>query len=90
MSAGPPTRYTPAAHGPVWQTQTGRRRTVSWWWWLLPILMGWLGGLIAWIVNRDADPAKARQMLLVGIVLSVAQFVFVLPLVTSGSGSFTP
>jgi ribosomal protein L40E len=40
-------------------------------WWLLPILFGWLGGLIAWAVVRDKDPGKARTMLIVGIVLSV-------------------
>ena len=35
-------------------------RRVSGAWWLLPIFMGWLGGLIAWLVNRDLDPDKAR------------------------------
>lgn len=40
-------------------------------WWLLPILLGWIGGLIAYFVNREADPATARAMLLVGIALSL-------------------
>jgi len=39
-------------------------------WWLLPILAGWLGGLIAWLLLRDNDPAKARAMLLTGIGIS--------------------
>jgi hypothetical protein len=40
-------------------------------WWLAPILAGWLGGLIAWLVNRDLDERVARQMLVTGIVISV-------------------
>jgi hypothetical protein len=39
-------------------------------WWLLPIFMGWLGGVIAWLVNRDVDPQRARAMLITGIVVS--------------------
>ena len=45
-------------------------RRVSGAWWLLPILAGWLGGLIAWLLLRDNDPAKARAMLLTGIGIS--------------------
>ncbi len=40
-------------------------------WWLAPILAGWLGGLIAWLVNRDLDERVARRMLVTGIVISV-------------------
>jgi hypothetical protein len=47
-------------------------------WWLLPIFMGWLGGLIAWLVNKDVDQAKARAMLLTGIAVSVALVIWVL------------
>ncbi len=53
------------------------RRRVSAAWWLLPILMGWLGGLIAWIVNRDVEPDRARAMLLTGIAISVVVFLLV-------------
>ena len=54
-------------------------RRVSGAWWLLPILAGWLGGLIAWLVNKDTDPSKARAMLLTGIRISA---VFVVLLLT--------
>jgi hypothetical protein len=46
-------------------------RPVSGAWWLLPILFGLLGGLVAWLVNRRADPRTARTMLLVGLAISV-------------------
>jgi hypothetical protein len=50
------------------------RRRVSAAWWLLPIFMGWLGGLIAWLVNRDVDPVRARSMLITGIAISAVLF----------------
>jgi len=46
-------------------------RSVNGAWWLMPILLGWLGGLIAWLVNRETDPRTARAMLLVGIAISL-------------------
>ncbi|HEU4832708.1 MAG TPA: hypothetical protein VFU18_08380, partial [Actinomycetota bacterium] len=46
------------------------QRRVSGAWWLLPIFMGWLGGLIAWLVNKDVDPKRARAMLVTGIAIS--------------------
>ena len=57
---------------------TATRRRVSGAWWLLPIFMGWLGGLIAWLVNKEADPARARAMLLTGIAISVLLLVIFL------------
>lgn len=49
-------------------------------WWLLPIFFTWLGGLIAWLVNKDKDPRKAKSMLLWGIGLTfiygIIAFVF--------------
>jgi hypothetical protein len=44
-------------------------------WWLLPILMGWMGGLIAWLLIREQDPARGRAMLVAGIVATVAWIV---------------
>jgi hypothetical protein len=65
-----------APSGPAVAVASGpaipRGRTVSGAWWLLPIFMGWLGGLIAWLVNKDIDPKRARAMLITGIALSIA------------------
>jgi CHASE2 domain-containing sensor protein len=46
-------------------------------WWLLPILMGWVGGLIAWLVNKDADPKVARSMLITGIAISAVLIILI-------------
>jgi len=41
------------------------------WWYLLPILLGIIGGLIAFFVLRKDDPIKARNCLYIGIALMV-------------------
>ncbi len=68
----------PAAPGPAAATPAPGARRVSGAWWLLPIFMGWLGGLIAWLVNRDVDPRRARAMLITGVAISVVLLLFVL------------
>ena len=58
-------------------------QTVSGAWWLLvilPVLFGgwnWIGGIIAWAVNKGKDPKKASSMLTWGIVLSVIWLIIV-------------
>lgn len=84
---------TPAAawqQGSSWQQgsawdRPAPARTVNGAWWLLPILLGWIGGLIAWLVNKDVDPKTARAMLITGIVISVLG---VLLLATLTAGAF--
>lgn len=65
---GAPALAPPAPRAPAQPSRPARR--VSGAWWLLPIFMGWLGGLIAWLVNKDVDPQRARQMLITGIAIS--------------------
>lgn len=56
-------------------------QNVSGAWWLLVILplffggWSWIGGIIAWAVNKGKDPKKARSMLIWGIVLTVISVV---------------
>ena len=38
-------------------------------WFLLPILLGLIGGIIAFFVLRKDDPRKAKNCLYLGIVL---------------------
>lgn len=44
-------------------------------WWILPFLLGWVGGLVAWAIVRADDKAKARNLLILGIVMT---FVWIL------------
>jgi hypothetical protein len=66
--SGGPVLAQPGPQAAAWPRRPTRR--VSGAWWLLPIFMGWLGGLIAWLVNKDVDPRRARQMLITGIAIS--------------------
>ena len=43
------------------------------WWFLLPIILNIMGGLIAYFVLKGSDPDMARNCLLLGIALLVAQ-----------------
>lgn len=40
-------------------------------WYLVPFLFLIVGGLIAWYVNKDRNPGKARNLLIFGIVWTV-------------------
>jgi len=40
-------------------------------WYLMPFFLGIIGGLIAWIVNKDRNPKKARNFLIFGAVWTV-------------------
>jgi hypothetical protein len=44
-------------------------RPVSWVWWLLPVFLPIAGALFAWSATRDRDPAKARKLLLGGLII---------------------
>lgn len=56
-----------------------RRR--SSWWFLLPIFFSIIGGIIAYFVIKEDDPKKAKNCLLLGIILTIMGFaIFFVPL----------
>jgi len=40
-------------------------------WWLVPLFLGAIGGLVAWLVNRERNPKTAKRLLIFGIVWAV-------------------
>jgi YVTN family beta-propeller protein len=40
-------------------------------WWLLPVALGFIGGLIAWAKNKTVNRSTALNMLILGIVLTL-------------------
>ncbi len=44
---------------------------VSNWWYLCPIFFTIIGGLIAWVANKEIDPRKARKLLIIGLIMPV-------------------
>ena len=45
-------------------------------WWIAPILFGIIGGVVAWVVNKNVDAKTARNMLITGVVINVLYLVF--------------
>mgnify|MGYP001392936414 FL=1 len=45
-------------------------------WYLLPILVGMIGGIIAYLVIRKDDPHKAKNCIYIGIVMMVIGIIF--------------
>ena len=52
-------------------------------WFLLPVFFGIVGGLIAYFVIRQDDPAKAKNCLYLGIALMVVGIILNLVLVAT-------
>jgi hypothetical protein len=44
---------------------------VSNFWYIVPILFGWLGGVIGFFAVRGRDENKARNLFLVGIAITI-------------------
>ncbi|KXB05010.1 hypothetical protein AKJ50_01800 [candidate division MSBL1 archaeon SCGC-AAA382A13] len=40
-------------------------------WYLVSVFLAIVGGLIAWLANKDKDPEKARNFLIVGTLITV-------------------
>ena len=47
------------------------RQTLSSVWYVMPLFFGVIGGLIVWMTKKDDDHAKAKRMLVLGIVISI-------------------
>ncbi len=50
-------------------------------WFLLPIFFNVIGGVIAYFIIKDDDPRKAKNCLLLGVILTAISFaIFVVPI----------
>lgn len=56
-------------------------------WYLVPFFLGIIGGLIAWFVNKDRNPKKARNFVIFGFVWTaiaiVLYFVVIVALIAT-------
>ena len=41
------------------------------WWYLLPIVLSIIGGLVGYFILKKDDPTKAKNILIIGIVMFV-------------------
>lgn len=69
----------PAATSQIIKTTAASpAQPVSGAWWLLPVLLVFLGGIIAWAATKDRDPKKAKSMLKWGIILTFIYAVIII------------
>jgi len=73
----------PSGKIPVTKAAGAGQAGVSWVWWIPPAVLGWIGGLISWLVNKASAPKTARNMLIGGIGISVLQGTVALILIIS-------
>lgn len=57
-------------------------RIRSRWWYLLPILFSIIGGIISFFAIRHDDPTKAKNCLIVGIIIFILPIVLPIVLIT--------
>jgi 4-amino-4-deoxy-L-arabinose transferase-like glycosyltransferase len=53
------------------------------WWYLLPIFLGVIGGVIAWVAIKSHDRKLAKNCLILGISLVVIEIMIVTGLIVS-------
>jgi hypothetical protein len=64
------------------QTPTAKSK----WWYLLPIFLGVIGGVIAWVALKSYDRKLAKNCLILGVILDVVEIVlFMVILISSDS-----
>ena len=90
--AKPTVDKTPKMPAPTHASMYPQQR--SNWWYLLPILLGIIGGLVAFFVLRRDDPDKAKNCLYIGVALMIIGIVFNLAFIggieQSGPDGFMP
>ena len=45
-------------------------------WYLLPIFVGMIGGIIAYLIIRKDDPRKAKNCIYIGMVMMIIGIIF--------------
>ena len=58
-------------------------------WYVLPIFLGWIGGIIAYFILRHDDPKKAKNCLYLGIVLGIVGIILNI-IIIAQMPEFTP
>jgi hypothetical protein len=53
------------------------------WWYLLPIFLGVIGGVIAWVALKSYDRKLAKNCLILGVSLDVIEIMILVGLITS-------
>jgi len=58
-------------------------------WYVLPIFLGWIGGIVAYFILRNDDPRKAKNCLYLGIILGIVGIILNI-IIIAQMPEFTP
>src|SRR5205807_4624629 len=74
-NCGPPVRgvATTAATATPWKPVQQDSAA----WYLVPLFFGIIGGIIAWAVNKDKDPKRARNLLIFGLLWTFVPIIII-------------
>jgi hypothetical protein len=72
------------------ETKTVSNKKKSSKWYLLPIFLSIVGGITAYLVLRGSDPKKARNCLILGIIVLIIPFAFVIIVSATYSSNIAP
>ena len=66
--------FCPHCGGNIKQNYSGFSPTPAFrqrsaWWYLIPILFSIIGGIISYLVIKDDDPKKAKNCLIIGLIM---------------------
>jgi hypothetical protein len=59
---------------PAFSRTGAGEKPVAAWWWAIVIFFGWVGGVIAFLVHREASPRAAKNLLIGGIIAGIVWF----------------
>lgn len=83
--ASPVEQVLAVPSGPTLLDSAPAGRPVSKWLWALPLALGVVGGVVAWLLSRDENPRTARNMLVTGVAVTVVTTCLPLACVLAGA-----
>lgn len=71
------------------QSSSYQQKPITLRWYLLPILLGWFGGVIAYILARKRNPKRAKKMIIVGFIPTIAYVILLMSILSIGMLDYT-
>ena len=72
-----------ATFGRIFKVTAQTPKIRSKWWYLLPIFLGVIGGVIAWVALKSFDLKLAKKCLILGVSIVVIEIMILVGLVVS-------
>jgi hypothetical protein len=81
-AAGPGVASEARAHATSSERSARPEKRLRKRWWLLPVLLGAIGGGIAYLLGKGTNESQARRMLYTGVILTLVELLIVVVIVS--------